>query len=179
LAIEALRALPEFDLVIIGERGTESGGMVNELRLQSEAPELVGRVRFVGNLPQDQLRDWYGAADALVLATNLEGMPNVMLESLACGTPVVATTVGGIPEIMTAPEAGVLMKERTAAGIAAAVRQLFDHYPSREATRRFAETLSWEETTRGQLALFERVLQRTGSGRDGERLVAAAAARHG
>jgi glycosyltransferase involved in cell wall biosynthesis len=179
LAIEALKALPEFDLVIIGERGSESGGMVNELRLQSEAPELVGRVRFVGNLPQDQLRDWYGAADALVLATNLEGMPNVMLESLACGTPVVATAVGGIPEIMTAPEAGVLMKERTAAGIAAAVRQLFDHYPSREATRRFAETLSWEETTRGQLALFERVLQRTGSGRDRERLVAAAAARHG
>jgi glycosyltransferase involved in cell wall biosynthesis len=179
LAIEALKALPEFDLVIIGERGSESGGMVNELRLQSEAPELVGRVRFVGNLPQDQLRDWYGAADALVLATNLEGMPNVMLESLACGTPVVATAVGGIPEIMTAPEAGVLMKERTAAGIAAAVRQLFDHYPSREATRRFAETLSWEETTRGQLALFERVLQRTDSGRDRERLVAAAAARHG
>lgn len=179
LAIEALKALPEFDLVIIGERGSESGGMVNELRLQSEAPELVGRVRFVGNLPQDQLRDWYGAADALVLATNLEGMPNVMLESLACGTPVVATAVGGIPEIMTAPEAGVLMKERTAAGIAAAVRQLFDHYPLREATRRFAETLSWEETTRGQLALFERVLQRTDSGRDRERLVAAAAARHG
>jgi glycosyltransferase involved in cell wall biosynthesis len=87
--------------------------------------------------------------------------------------------VGGIPEIMTAPEAGVLLKERTAAGIAAAVRQLFDHYPSREATRRFAETLSWEETTRGQLALFERVLQRTDSGRDRERLVAAAAARHG
>ena len=179
LAIEALKALPEFDLVIIGERGSESGGMVNELRLQSEAPELVGRVRFIGNLPQDQLRDWYGAADALVLATNLEGMPNVMLESLACGTPVVATAVGGIPEVMTAPEAGVLMKERTAAGIAAAVRQLFDHYPLREATRRFAETLSWEETTRGQLALFERILQRTGSGRDRERLVATAAARHG
>lgn len=175
LAVQALKALPDCDLVIIGERGTESGGMVNGLHRQAEDPELAGRVRFMGNLPQDQLRDWYGAADALVLATNLEGMPNVMLESLACGTPVVATPVGGIPEIMTTPEAGVLMKERTAAGIAAAVKQLFDHYPLREDTRRFAETLSWDETTRGQLALFDRVLKRTGPGVDRERPMAAAA----
>lgn len=178
LAIEALKTLPEFDLVVIGERGTESGGMVNELHRQAEAPELAGRVRFIGNLPQEQLRDWYGAADALVLATNLEGMPNVMLESLACGTPVVATRVGGIPEIMTTPEAGVLMEERTAAGVAAAVNQLFDHYPRREDTRRFAETLSWDETTRGQLALFDRALNRIEPGVRRETPIAAAA-RHG
>jgi glycosyltransferase involved in cell wall biosynthesis len=175
LAIAALKTLPEFDLVIIGERGTESGGMVNELHRLVEEPQLAGRVRFIGNLPQDQLRDWYGAADALVLATNLEGMPNVMLESLACGTPVVATAVGGIPEIMTTPEAGVLMKERTAAGVAAAVKELFSHYPDRADTRRFAETLSWDETTRGQLALFHGVLPGTapGAGREGRVVVAA------
>jgi glycosyltransferase involved in cell wall biosynthesis len=171
LAIEALKALPEYDLVIIGERGTESGGMVNELHRQAEDPALAGRVRFIGNLPQDQLRDWYGAADALVLATNLEGMPNVMLESLACGTPVVATPVGGIPEIMTTPEAGVLMQERTAAGVVAAVEKLFSHYPDREDTRRFAETLSWDETTRGQFALFNRALERTGRVADPEKPV--------
>ena len=171
LAIGALKALPEYDLVIIGERGTESGGMVNELHRQAEDPALAGRVRFIGNLPQDQLRDWYGAADALVLATNLEGMPNVMLESLACGTPVVATPVGGIPEIMTTPEAGVLMQERTAAGVVAAVEKLFSHYPDREDTRRFAETLSWDETTRGQFALFNRALERTGRVADPEKPV--------
>lgn len=162
LVIEALNTLPDFDLVIIGERGTESGGMVNELHRQAEDPSVSGRVRFMGNLPQEQLREWYGAADALVLATNLEGMPNVMLEALACGTPVVATQVGGIPEIMTAPEAGVLMEERSAAGVAAAVTRLFSQYPDRADTRRFAETLSWDETTRGQLALFNRALNRPG-----------------
>lgn len=162
LVVEALRALPDYDLVIIGERGTEGGGMVNELHRQAEEPAVKGRVRFIGNLPQEQLRDWYGAADALVLATNMEGMPNVMLESLACGTPVVATPVGGIPEIMTTPEAGELMKERTAAGVAAGVTALFSNYPNREDTRRFAEALSWDETTRGQIELFNRALRRAG-----------------
>lgn len=174
LVLEALKALPECDLVIIGERGTESGGMVNELHRQAEAPELAGRVRFVDNQPQDRLRDWYGVVDALVLATNLEGMPNVVLEALACGTPVVATSVGGIPEIMTTPEAGVLMQERTAEGVAAAVKELFGRYPDRAATRRFAETLSWDETTRGQLALFNRVLEEARSASKGDGLVAAA-----
>lgn len=161
LAIEALKALPDYDLVIIGERGTEAGGMVNELHALADDPAVAGRVRFLDNQPQEQLRDWYGAADALVLATNLEGMPNVMLESLGCGTPVVATSVGGIPEIMTVPEAGVLMDERSANGVAAAVNALFAHYPDRKDTRRYAETLSWDETTRGQLALFNRALNRT------------------
>ncbi|HEU5403459.1 MAG TPA: glycosyltransferase [Terriglobales bacterium] len=174
LVIEALKSLPECDLVIIGERGDEGGGMVNELHRQATHPALSGRVRFVGNLPQAQLRDWYGAVDALVLATNMEGMPNVMLESLACGTPVVATPVGGIPEIMTTPEAGVLMQERTATGVAAAVKELFSRYPDRAATRRFAETLSWDETTRGQLALFNRVLEEARSAAKGDGLVAAA-----
>lgn len=177
LAIEALKNLPGFELVIIGERGTEAGGMVNELHAMADDPAVAGRVRFLDNQPQDKLRDWYGAADALVLATNLEGMPNVMLESLGCGTPVVATRVGGIPEIMRTPEAGVLMDERSASGVATAVKVLFEHYPDRAATRRYAETLSWDETTRGQLALFNRALQRTGAVAGAARPVAAAETR--
>lgn len=174
LAIEALKVLPGYELVIIGERGTEAGGMVNELHTMANDPAVAGRVRFVDNQPQEKLRQWYGAADALVLATNLEGMPNVMLESLGCGTPVVATRVGGIPEIMTTSEAGVLIDERSASGVATAVKTLFDHYPDRAATRRYAETLSWDETTRGQLALFNRALQRTAAATSGARPITAA-----
>jgi glycosyltransferase involved in cell wall biosynthesis len=115
-------------------------------------------VRFVGALPQDELRNYYGAADALVLASSREGWANVLLESMACGTPVVASAAGGSPEVVAAPEAGVVMAERTPEAVAAGVKQLFARRPDRADTRRYAEKFSWEETTRGQLQLFERVI---------------------
>jgi glycosyltransferase involved in cell wall biosynthesis len=158
LAIEALAKLPGYDLVVIGERGTEGGGMVSELQAQVEKLGLGRRVRFVANVSQARLGEYYGAADALVLATDREGMPNVMLEALACGTPVIATPVGGIPEVMTVPEAGVLMKERTSTGVVEAVKALFNAYPDRNETRRFAQRFGWDATTEGQLKLFRQVL---------------------
>jgi len=107
---------------------------------------------------QEELRNYFGAADALVLASSREGWANVLLESMACGTPVVASNIGGTPEVVSAPEAGVLMAERTPEAVADAVQRLFTRYPDRGATRRYAEKFSWEETTRGQLQLFERVV---------------------
>src|SRR5882672_915834 len=153
LVIQALRHLPEMDLIVIGD-GPERGSL-GTLARQSGAGD---RVRFVGALAQDELRSYYGAADALVLASSREGWANVLLESMACGTPVVASEAGGSPEVVAAPEAGVLMAERTPYAVAAGVQRLFADYPDRAATRRYAEKFSWEETTRGQLRLFESVL---------------------
>ncbi|HET7306565.1 MAG TPA: glycosyltransferase [Gammaproteobacteria bacterium] len=157
-AVAALQDLPGFKLVVVGERGTEAGVMDTALKEQVRRLGLSDRVRFVGSKSHAELRDYYGAADALVLATAREGMPNVMLESLGCGTPVIATSAGGIPEILNVPEAGAMMRERTSAAVAESVRELFSRYPRREDTRRYAETLGWDATTRGQIALFERIL---------------------
>jgi teichuronic acid biosynthesis glycosyltransferase TuaC len=117
------------------------------------------RVRFVGALVQEELRNYYGAADALVLASSREGWANVLLESMACGTPVVASNIGGTPEVVSAPEGGMLMTERTANGIVQAVQRLFACHPDRSATRRYAERFSWEATTAGQMELFARILR--------------------
>ena len=87
-------------------------------------------------LAQQQLRRYYGAADALVLASSREGWANVLLESMACGTPVIASNVWGTPEVVTAPAAGVLMKERTPQAVAEAAQHLLANYPDRAATRR-------------------------------------------
>ena len=81
--------LPDADLLIAGEGPEEAS-----LRALAARLGVAERVRFLGALPQARLRDYYGAADALVLASSREGWANVLLESMACGTPVVARTSG-------------------------------------------------------------------------------------
>ena len=153
LVISALKHLPDMELFIAGdgEEADALGRLAVELGVED-------RVTFLGAVSHEKLRDYYGAADALVLASSREGWANVLLESMACGTPVVATRVWGTPEVVASPEAGVLADNRDVASIVEAVRELFENYPAREETRRYAENFGWEPTTRGQIELFRRVL---------------------
>jgi glycosyltransferase involved in cell wall biosynthesis len=153
IVIEALASLPECDLVIAGE-GPDRAAF-NAIARKAGVAE---RVRFVGSLSQEKLSEYYAAADVLVLASSREGWPNVLLEAMACGTPVVATKAGGVPEIVTSMEAGVVVEERSARALAHAVRELFANPRDRAATRRFAEQFGWGATTKGQLQLFRQVL---------------------
>lgn len=153
LVIQALAELPDVDLLIAGT-GPEEGA----LRRLAAQLGVDARVRFQGALPQPRLREVYVACDALVLASSREGWANVLLEAMACGTPVAASNVWGTPEVVARPEAGELMPERTGAGVAQAVRRLREQPRDRAATRRYAEQFSWDATTEGQLDLFRRVL---------------------
>ena len=153
IVLGALREFSDACLLIIGEGREE-----RNLKGLARALGIQDRVRFLGAMSQEDLAAYYRAADALVLASSREGWPNVLLESMACGTPVVSTRVGGTPEIVAAPEAGVLANERSEHGIAEALGRLFQNYPDRKLTRRYAERFGWDETTRGQLQLFEGVL---------------------
>jgi glycosyltransferase involved in cell wall biosynthesis len=151
--IRALLNLPQVDLAIVGA-GPEHAMLVklaNELGLED-------RVRFLGVIPHDALAELYSAVDCLVLASSHEGWPNVLLEAMACGTPVAATAVSGSPEIVCSRDAGLLMENRDPKTIAARVGQLLDDLPDRAATRRYAEDYDWDATTAGQLALFEDIL---------------------
>ena len=150
--IEAMRRLPEFELIIVGE-GPEHARLSGLIATYG----LTGRVRLLGPRPHRDLPGLYGAADASVLASLREGWANVLLESMACGTPVVAADIWGNPEVVRAPEAGVIYAPNTADGLAGGVRRLFASLPERAATRAYAEPFSWDETTAGQLALYRRV----------------------
>jgi glycosyltransferase involved in cell wall biosynthesis len=158
LAIRALRLLPETDLAIIGN-GPERAA----LSALARELDVSARVTFAAAMAQEDLRHYFGAADALVLASSREGWANVLLESMACGTPVIASKVGGTPEIVTAPEAGVIMAERTPEALADSARVLFASYPDGGATRRYAEGFSWDATTEGRLRLFSRILSAPGA----------------
>jgi glycosyltransferase involved in cell wall biosynthesis len=152
LVIGALPQLPGYRLLLAGE-GPERAA----LEALAIGLGVADRVQFLGPIAHSDLAAIYSAADALVLASSREGWPNVLLEAMACGTPVVATNLWGAPEIVSRPEAGVLMAERSVDGVAAGVAALFRDLPERAATRRFAQAYGWDETTRGQIRLFDEV----------------------
>ena len=153
LTIRSLAALPGFRLAVVGD-GPED----RALRRLAQVSGVADRIDWFGAVDHRALRPIYSAADALVLASDREGWANVLLEAMACGTPVVATDVWGTREIVTEPAAGMLVAERSPEAIASAVRSLFNRMPSSQATRAFAERFSWQSTTIGQMEIFERVV---------------------
>lgn len=144
LLIEALPDLPGVTALIAGE-----GPLRASLERLARDRGVADRVRLPGNLPQEELIACYNAADLLLLASSREGMPNVVLESLACGTPVVATPVGGIPELIDTEASGRLLPERSAAAIAATVRALLAAPPDRDRVAAQGARFSWVPTIEG------------------------------
>jgi glycosyltransferase involved in cell wall biosynthesis len=93
VAVEAVETTAGVTLVLAGQGGTEA-------ELRRRAQPLGDRVRFLGPLPRDDVLDLFAAADASVLPSAWENLPHAVLESLAVGTPVLATAVGGVPELV-------------------------------------------------------------------------------
>lgn len=154
IAISAMASLPsDVTLVIVGK-----GSLESELKSLADRLQLNDRVVFVGPIPNTDLRWWYSAADVLVLCSSREGWANVLLESMACGTPVISTAVGGTPEIVTTSQVGRLMHTRDSAALLEAFHSLMDSYPDRQSVRRYAEKYSWSETSNRQVALFRRIM---------------------
>lgn len=153
IAIRSLAALPDEVHLIVAGAGPER----NPLESLAQSLQLADRVTFAGQVANEELRWWYSAADALVLCSSREGWANVLLESMACGTPVVASNIWGTPEVVSCDTAGRLMRERTPAALAEAVIDLFKRYPERAAVRQFAEQFSWDETSQAQKRLFESI----------------------
>lgn len=149
----ALAMTPDVTLLVAGDGPDEP-----RLRALADRLGVAARVRFLGAIQHDRLCDYYNVADALMLASSREGMPNVALEAIACGTPVVAAPFDGVTEVVGAPEAGEVAGTRSAEALAAAWVQLRARRPSRAATRRFAEQrLDWAPVVEAQCALYARV----------------------
>lgn len=157
LAIEALAGHPQATLVIAG-----AGPQLDALRARARECGVQGRVQFVGSVPQSQLVRYYNAADMLILASSREGMANVLLEALACGTPALVTPVGGNPEVISTPEAGIVMSERSASAIAQGVTALLSAPPQRDQTRAYAESFAWADVARGLFEVFDDLRQAGG-----------------
>jgi glycosyltransferase involved in cell wall biosynthesis len=120
LALDALARVPEADLVLVGE-----GPLLEELRARAERNGLRGRVVFAGLRPD--ARALIGAADAVLLPSRSEGLPLAALETLVAGTPLVATDVRGLRELLTDGADALLVAPDAPEAMAEALRRaLFD-----------------------------------------------------
>ncbi len=134
-----LAARPQARLAYVG-----SGGCRTQLLERARALGCAERVDLVGAVAHDALPDWFRAADLLCLPSHNEGVPNVVLEAMACGTPVVATRVGGIPEVLPA-QAGILVPVRQPAGLSAALIEASDRRWDPAQIVAHARGFSWDD----------------------------------
>lgn len=142
IVIKALKEIEGATLMVAGE-GPE------ETRLAALARKmgLEERVRLLGSVPHKDLPALLSAADVMALASESEGLANAWIEAMACGTPVVTPEVDGAAEAVDRPAAGRLLRERTPAAFAAAIRAILLDPPSPGAVRASAERFAWERNT--------------------------------
>jgi glycosyltransferase involved in cell wall biosynthesis len=129
------------------------------LRRQAEALGIAGRVHFAGPQKAPEVARWMNACDVFCLPSATEGCPNVILEALACGRPVVATAVGGIPEIVT-PRCGILVADDEAGRLAEALADAACRGWKREEIAAFRQR-GWEQVAQETYEACEQAWRET------------------
>lgn len=155
---ETMARHPALRLAIIGEGPEEP-----RLRTLAHSLGITDSVDFMGTQTQAAVRDQMQRARVLVLPSTEEGLGVVLLEALACGTPVVASDVGGIPDVVT-PDVGRLVPPASPTHIAGALAELLEdaqawERASRQARRRAVEHYDWVRVAARFLTIYEEVLE--------------------
>jgi D-inositol-3-phosphate glycosyltransferase len=153
LLIRAAALLP--DPVTVAIVGAASGRGYDSGALPALAKRLGVNALFVPPMSRTDLTTVYRAADALVMPSRSESFGLAALEAQACGTPVVATPVGGLPEAVAHGVSGMLTEGHEPGQIAAAIRAVLDDpEPLRRGAVKHAHTYSWDRTVDGLLAAY-------------------------
>ncbi|MEH0023163.1 MAG: glycosyltransferase family 4 protein [Desulfobacter sp.] len=140
------------EYIVIGR-----GDFRNALEAQVRDMGLERRVKFTGVIPHSDLNTWYNAADVFCLASEREGWANVIMESLACGTPVVATNVYGAPEAITSDDLGILV-ERTPEAMGNGLQTALERNWDRETIVSHAGQFSWDRAASELEAIFSKLI---------------------
>lgn len=157
LVIEALKELPECHLVLAGTGENEGA-----LRSLAASLGLKDRVQFLGHVNHDLLPQLFSAADAIVLPSESEGLANVWVEALACGTPIVVPDVGGARELLTNPAAGRLAAREPGA-IAAAIKEILAKPPAQKAVAETVAGFSWDRNGAAIVDIWQRAVAANGA----------------
>ncbi|MEW5766700.1 MAG: glycosyltransferase family 4 protein [bacterium] len=143
----------EVNLIIVGE-GQARPGLERQIRDLG----LIDSVKLIGACEQTQLYLWYNAANLFCLASYREGCPNVLLEALACGCPVAAVEVGGVPEIITSEDYGLLVKSPPDRGsLSEAIWKALNKDWDREKLISYARERTWDKVAEQVMIEFNQI----------------------
>ena len=165
LALHAMALLEnsgDLEMVVVG--GEQEGK--NETSRLKAAAHMLGieeYVRFAGVVPHDELPNYYSAAEALIMPSYYESFGLAALEALACGTPVVATRVGGLPSVVHDGETGFLVPWHCPEPFAQRLEILLSNQELRDtmgrAARQHASARGWRTVAQETLLLYTEAIQ--------------------
>ncbi len=156
--ISALPKLPkDVRLWIAGETG-RGASFESRLKGLANQPEIAGAVRFLGGVSPVVLAELMNAADLLCLASDREGWPNVVHEALSCGTPVVATDVGAVPDLIPGEEFGIVVEPADDVALEKAMSAALAREWDRDAIAAWGQSRSWRRVGAEVFAELEAVI---------------------
>lgn len=162
--IRALKALADTGitatLIIAGGVG-RSGRYASAIRQQVTACGLDDRVRFTGEVKQHALAELMSAANVFCLASSSEGWPNVVNEALACGTPVVATDVGAVRQMIVSDEYGLVVPVNDIAALTDALRSALSREWNRTGIAGWGRSRSWDDVATEVLAQMSAAVRKS------------------
>jgi len=171
-AMPRIRARHPNAMLVVGGYGD----LREELERRAQAIGIAANVRFPGQLSRERTARYISAADVFVVPSirdqngNVDGLPNVLLEGMGAARPIVASDLAGIPEVITGGEHGLLVPERDAEALAAAIIRLLDDRALAQrlgtaARRRVLAELTWDATSARFEAAYEHALAACAHGR--------------
>ena len=164
LLVDALARMrhadPTTHLLLVGE-----GPERRALEQQAARHGVAGAVTFAGYIPQEQMASYYRTADVFALGSEFDNSPNVVLEAMACGVPIVATDVGGVAEYVAVERGGSLVPRGDPAAMARALGVWLNDAGRRRAASTFnrqvvLERFSWRASAQRLLEVYREVLDR-------------------
>jgi glycosyltransferase involved in cell wall biosynthesis len=151
VALAAVARTPDVSLVVAGD-----GPERDALEVRAHELDLDGRTRFLGSVDRAAVLRLFRAADASLLSSSWENFPHTVVESLAVGTPVIATAVGGVPEVVCEGENGLLVPPGDVDALAGALTRFFADDALR---RRLADGAAASVSTTTEESVFARIEQ--------------------
>ncbi|ASJ01311.1 glycosyltransferase [Thermococcus gorgonarius] len=139
-----------------------TGPLKGELEKKINKQNLGDHIRLLGYVPGDQVNYWMNAADIFVLPSLSEGNPTVMFEALGVGLPFVGTAVGGVPEIITSEDYGLLCPPADPECLAKKILIALEKEWDREKIRTYAEQFKWQHISKKYVELYYKVLTQYG-----------------